>query len=120
MTQKPELTEAYLSQFGETTKTYGHWTGCHYTDGIHFLIEEGKVPWLLDLIFFYQWDDRLPDRFHVQFWELNIRDDRSAVLTCVHDTEDLLVRLQIPYIDLPLRKLIIFVDQRTAFLPSEY
>ena len=83
------ITESDLKQFTRRLEHwYRHWTGkLVYTDGIHFLVENG-AGWLLDAIASYQFDSRLKqgDLRHLQVWELK-RDTTGvgATLVCRAD-----------------------------------
>lgn len=86
-----------LEQFIGTSQYFRHWTGLLYTDGISYLAEEGEAYWLLDSIGSYQ---RSPNvrNVELQFWELAVRENRSAVLNMRQDTGlPEIVRQKIPY-----------------------
>jgi hypothetical protein len=121
--QTQQLTAADLAQFTGTTQYFKHTLGYSYTDGVFFLAEQGRAYWLLDAIFSYQQDTRItknPYLRQIQFWELTVRDDQSALLTCFQDTDIPILSQEIPFTDFPLPKVKIYVQNGVALLPSEY
>ena len=92
--------EDELDQFHGTTRYYRNFTGLLFTDGINYLADRAGCYWLVDLVGSYQ--RRLED-VPFQLWEIELHDDRSAVVVMSEDTNDpVLVRQRIPYTDFPL------------------
>lgn len=117
------LTEADLSQFTGTSQWYPHPLGLTYTDGVHYLAEQGGAYWLLDAIASWQFDPRVrDDRMlqQIQFWKLTVNSDRSAVLICERDSDDVAVTQEIPFTDFPLQSVTIYCQDGVLLLPSEH
>ena len=117
------LTEADLSQFTGTSQWYTHPLGLLYTDGVLYLAERGGAHWLLDAIASWQLDPRVrDDRMlqQIQFWKLTVNPDRSAVLICERDSDDVAVTQEIPFTDFPLESVTIYCQGGVLLLPSEY
>lgn len=100
------------------------------TDGVAHLAEAGKCYWLIDAVGSYQgevFEGKLePGRrrlreFGIQFWTLEVKGDKSAVLSCVEDSgiEPLVVQ-KIHYTDFPLEKIELYLQGGVLMLPSEY
>lgn len=97
------------------------------TDGVLFLAQEAKAFWLIDAIASHQ-REALKDSSlrQYQFWTLEVAEDKSAVLKCERDTDDVAIRQEIPFTDFPMRNVRVWVqpmgDGRhwVAMLPSEW
>lgn len=104
------------------------------TDGAKYVADHGGghgAYWLMDAI-----ASHIPHaaRKHpmcrdMQFWELTVKPDRSAVLTCVPDADmKPVVRQRIPYTDFDLTSIKFYVAPQAVggtmnwviLLPSEY
>ena len=109
MTQTAQITQQALDGFYGTSQWYRHIFGrLIYTDGIHFLTENGAA-WLVDAIASYQGAklDKQTEGF--QLWKLKVTDG-SAILTCQADSNTPnLVRQKIPYTDFPLAEITLYV-----------
>jgi hypothetical protein len=93
--EKKPLTHQDLRQFTGDVTRYRHWMirRVIYTPGIKHLAAQGQAYWLVDAIASYFGsnemiraslrDMRLSD---MQFWRLDVRDDRSAVLSARADS----------------------------------
>ena len=117
------LTEADLSQFTGTSQWYTHPLGLMYTDGVQYLADQAGAYWLLDAIASWQFDPRVPDDRmlqQIQFWKLTVNSDRSAVLICERDSDDVAVTQEIPFTDFPLQAVTIYCQDGVMLLPSEY
>lgn len=120
---KYRLTEADLYQFTGTSQWYTHPLGLLYTDGVQYLAERGGAYWLLDAISSWRFDpivrdDRMLQQ--IQFWKLTVNPDRSAVLICERDADDVAVIQEIPFTDFPLTSVTIYCQDGVLLLPSEY
>ncbi len=103
-----------------------------YTPGVQFLAEKGEAYWLIDEIALSYGTAKMrraiahdPRLETLQFWRLNVNDDRSARLTARADSgEKPFINRKIPYTDFPMDH----VDIRSGFdgrywtlyLPSEH
>lgn len=117
------LTEVDLFQFTGTSQWYTHPMGLSYTDGVLYLAEQGGAYWLLDAIASWQFDPRVRnDRMlqQIQFWKLKLNPDRSAVLVCERDSDNVVVTQEIPFTDFPLESVTIYCKDGVLLLPSEY
>ncbi|MEP1075173.1 hypothetical protein NDI52_07175 [Leptolyngbya sp. PL-A3] len=117
------LTAADLTQFTGTSTYYQHWLGIQYTDGVFFLAERGGAYWLIDAIASWQIDPRIRDDQmlqQIQFWALTVNDNRSAVLSCERDTDDIAVTQTIPFTDFPLKEIRLYLQRGILLLPAEY
>ena len=110
--------EAELAQFHGTTKYYKNFTGLLYTDGVRYLAERAECYWLIDLVGSYQ--PKLRD-IPFQLWRIDVRDDKSALVTMIEDTgQPLKVRQEIPFTDFPLSEFEFFCIDNVMLLKSEY
>jgi len=129
-----QLTKTDLRQFTGSLERYRHLLNpaVIYTPGVQYLAEKGGAYWLIDAIAVHlgspemsraiQRDNRLQ---HLQFWELAVKEDGSALLTCVADSDgEIAVTQAIPWTDFPLPEVAVWAahDGRkwTLLLPSEY
>ena len=56
----------------------------------------------------------------IQFWNLQVKPDNSAVLTCERDKDDIALTQEIEYTDFPLKNVRLYLTNRVLMLPSEY
>ena len=123
-TKKP-LTQSDLSQFIGTEGYHYqplHPKGFVYTDGIKYLAQEAEAYWLLDLIAFYQEDERIKSDEalqSIQFWKLSVNDN-AGVLICERDANDVVLTHELNYTDFPLDAITLYVCNKVLMLPSEY
>ena len=78
---------------------------------------------LLDAITSWQFDPRVrDDRMlqQIQFWKLAVNSDRSAVLICERDSDDVAVTQEIPFTDFPLQSVTIYCQSGVLYPPSEH
>ena len=118
-----------LAQFTGTSKYYRtDFYPFLFTDGIKYIAENGEAFWLLDAIASWQEEPIIKndtDLNRIQFWRLTVFPDRSAVLDCERDLDDVVISQPIPYTDFPLDQIMVFLcDMGTPYgvliLPSEY
>lgn len=122
------ITAENLAGFYGTTQHFKHSTGILYTDGIHYLNENGAA-WLVDAIASHQGCKELDkDTFkYFQFWNLKIFKSsfgsvtgNAAVLTCCEDSGIApVVTQKIEYTDFPF-DIDIWVENGVMILPSEH
>ena len=124
MTQTAEITQQALDQFYGTSQWYRHPFKMLLTDGTMYLFEHG-AGWLINAIGSCQMTRRLDvETEGFQIWELTVNEDQSCVLTCKRDSNTPnLVKQEIPYTDLPLDNIKIYVEgigkDKVCLLPSE-
>lgn len=103
-----------------------------YTEGVQYLAEKAGAYWLIDAIVSHLFtpamqravaaDERLSE---LQFWQLDVALDKSAVLTCRADSDvEPAIRQEIPFTDFPLESIRIWCgfdgSRWTLYLPSEH
>ena len=132
--EKKTITEHDLKQFTGDIERYHHWFNRRviYTPGVQYLAERAQAYWLLDAIVSYfgsnkmtrasLCDMRLDD---MQFWRLDVRDDRSAVLSARADSgEEPFILQSIEHTEFPLDYVDIWAaydgELWTLYLPSEH
>ena len=109
-----------LAGFYGTEQHYKHLFGMLYSDGIHYLAENG-AGWLVDAIASYQKDQKLQTETfkYMQFWNLKVTGT-TAVLTCVEDSGlPPVITQEIEYTDFPF-DIDIWVENGVMILPSEH
>jgi hypothetical protein len=115
--EKPTLKESDLSQFYGTTQYYKvpvPWQPFLYTDGVQYVVQAGEAYWILDLIGSWQAKSVIKnDKMlqNIQFWTLNVREDRSAEMICERDSDDVVVRQEISYTSFPLTKIRFYLNR---------
>lgn len=118
----PERLKADLEQFTGTENYYRHWLRRFiFTDGVKYLADRGAY-WLLDAIASHQTRQLLLDPMlqEIQFWELQVNPDSSAVLRCLRDTNDVALTQEIGFTDFPLDSIKLYLTEGVLMLPSEY
>lgn len=131
---KHELTHAKLQQFTGDEDRYSHGLNRHirYTIGVLYLAETGQAYWLIDAIASYLGQATMrealardPRLETLQFWRLDVNEDRSAVLSVRADSnEEPAISQRIAFTDFPLDHVDIWAgcdgDHWTLYLPSEH
>lgn len=114
-----------LDNFIGSTQFYWHWTrSLIYTDGIHYLVENGAA-WLVDAIASYQFEIRLHHRElrDFQLWTLKVADN-VGVLECRADSDRKpVIEQRIEFTDFPMPEITLYVERGeylTLLLPSEH
>ncbi len=123
-----ELTQTDIDQCTRTQKTYVHRINVqnigiaeiHYTEGVHLVASKGKAFWLLAAILSYQNSPiiKQTELKDLQLWELNVSENKTAVLTCrIDDDLPPLISQEIAITDFPLPylRLIYFSDVLRLF-----
>jgi len=120
MVEANEL-KARLDWFTGTEQYHRHFTGLQLTDGVLFLAENAGAHWLVDIIASYQsylcQDDMLRQ---YQFWTLKVNADKTAVVICERDTDDVVLKQEIERTDFPLDEIRLYVENGVLLLPSEH
>ena len=115
-----------LVQFTGTEEYYRHFMGIVYTDGVHYLMENGAA-WVIDAIASYQGSPKLRKGMLAEFqlWELRVDlEEKTGLLTCKADSDCPPVIMQrFEFTDFPLAELKLYVEasgsSRVCMLPSE-
>ena len=111
--------EDELRHFTGTQHYYRNFTGLLYTDGIQHLAEQAGSYWLIDLVGSYQ--PRLQEDVRFQVWKLEVKEDKSALVTMVEDDgEPIRVSQEIAFTDFPLNEFSFYCIDGVMLLKSEY
>ena len=115
------LSENTLSQFNGSERWYRHPLARHitYTDGVQHVAEEGGAYWLLDSIVTKQTMPIFKEH-EVQFWELKVNEDETALLTCEDGEKKVFYTETIKYTDFPIKGIRIWLTNNVMLLPSEW
>jgi hypothetical protein len=90
------------------------------TDGVVSLAKAAECFWLLDAIISYRNNKCIPTP-NFQVWKLTVdTNTESAVLECLDDDKNVVIRQDIEYTEFPLPEIIIWVVSGVIMLPSEY
>ena len=120
-----QITSENLDQFWGSEEFYKHGLSrLRYTEGVHFLCENGAA-WLLDAVCSYQRDSKILNNKMLQeyqLWELVVDlEKKTALLTCKKDSNCLpTISQKIPYTDFPLPRIKLYVEGGCVLLPSEH
>jgi hypothetical protein len=90
-----------------------------YTPGTKAFAEAGGAFWLLDIIATVQRKPRVAAE-SFQKWQLTVRPDETAVITCGDGNGNVVYRKRIHYTDFPLPEFTLWVCDRVILLPCEY
>lgn len=123
------LRNADLEQFTGTQSYAKYLGGLVLTDGVRYLAEKGGCFWFLDIIASYQNAARRdPMLKEMQFWTLKVNADKTAVVICERDTDNVAFKQELKYTDFPLSEVKVWVELGSvdgihpayvAMLPSE-
>ena len=116
------FTKADLEQFIGTSCYYRHWLNRFVmTEGAYYIFEQGGA-WIVDAIASYQTQKLLSDPMlrDFQLWELQVNANRTAILKCLRDTDDVVLQQEIAFTDFPLNKIKFYLVEGVLLLPSEY
>lgn len=123
-----------LAQFTGSTQWFRHAfnRAVIFTDGVHYLAEQGQAWWLIDAIASHLGSQEFQGAAAVDhriglmhFWKLAVRADRTATLKAIADWDERpFIQQEIPFTDFPLEEIDIWAhhddSQWTLLLPSEY
>ena len=110
-----------LGEFTGTVEYHRHFTGLQFTDGVLFLAENAGAHWLVNIVASYQKRAmRDPMLREFQVWRLAVAKDRTAVVTCERDTDDVFLKQEIEHTDFPLESVTLYVENGVLLLPSEH
>ncbi|MGF1620898.1 MAG: DUF6876 family protein [Rhodomicrobiaceae bacterium] len=91
-----------------------------YTDGAQYVAEQGGAYWLLDEIALLQKYQPEIAAEAFQLWKLQVKEDRSATLSCQNGDCASIFEKRIEFTDFPLEEITFYVINKTILLPSEY
>src|SRR5260370_36884894 len=111
-----------LRSFTGTEQYHAHWSrALVFTDGVKFLAEAARAYWLIDLVASWQ---RValqdPGLREFQLWELHVREDRTALVVCSRDSDDVAFTQEGGFTDFPLDYAKLYIEERVLLLPSEH
>jgi hypothetical protein len=111
-----------LSQFTGSQTWYRHGLLRHvlYTEGVRYVAEQAGSHWLLDEIAIAQKAQPRVAAEPFQHWVLEVRDNRTALLSCDDGNDNVVFSKAIEYTDFPLPKIALYFTDNTILLPSEY
>ena len=111
-----------LARFTRSATRYVHPTNqLQYTAGVQFLAERAGAHWLIDMIASLQPVALRDTSLAIfQLWELVIKGDRSAALTCSRDSDAAVFRQRIAFTDCPLGYVRLYLEGGVLMLPSEH
>jgi len=79
-----------------------------------------RLNWLLDEIALIQPYDKAVAAEEFQLWKLQVRTDHTATLSCEDGNGKTVFTKEIEFTDFPLDEIILYFQNNTIFLPSEY
>ena len=88
------------------------------TDGIKYTVDKYQCYWILDIIASYQ---SKYTKYDLQVWEIEVDEHQCSALIVGRDGDlNEVVSQAIPFTDLELEKVVLWCQNGTIFLPSEY
>ena len=105
------------------------------TDGARYLAEKAEAFWLFDAIASLQLYPKIRNHLklrELQFWRLEVAEDKSAVLSVEWDKDLVVYSQALEYTDFPLKSLLLYVAPtviavdsgdlmvKVCYLPSEH
>lgn len=130
-----KLTHGDLAGFSGTSQYYRYsplFPWLVLTDGTRYLVEHGECYWLIDQIASLQFYPTIKNHRELkalQLWRLDVKEDKSAMLSCEWDSNKVVYTESISHTDFPLDSVRIWIAPtwledsgwvKVAFLPSEY
>lgn len=114
-------------QYFTGSENWTRWTrlkpNAGLTDGALYVAKAGGAYWLMDIIASVQDLEGIKGEYF-QNWQLQVKPDRSALVTCDDGNGNVLYKQVIEYTDFPLDKIQLYaVDDSinlTIMLPGEY
>ncbi|AFY71961.1 hypothetical protein Pse7367_3735 (plasmid) [Thalassoporum mexicanum PCC 7367] len=127
MSDNPKRQEilSTLGHFCGSETIYRHplFKGLYYTEGVQYLAEAAGAYWLVEAVFSHQINPKVKSNQALQefqIWELKVAEDKSAVLTCLQDTDQPILSQEIEYSDFCLSEIKFYLCNNVLMLPSEY
>ena len=103
------------------------------TDGARYLAEKAEAFWLMNAIASLQLHPKIrnhPKLKELQFWRLEVAEDKSAMLSVEWDKDEVVYSQKIEYTSFPLKSLLLYVAPaglemsegfvQVCYLPSEH
>ena len=122
MTKHSKLTQSDLDQFTGSENWYRHGVNRKvlFTDGAKFLADQAGAYWLLDEIALLQPHDKRVAAEEFQVWQLTVRPNRTATLTCDDGDGNFVLAKEIEFTDFPLDEVTLYFTNNVIYLPSEH
>ena|ERR1022692_728478 len=121
MTQRQPISAGDLAAFNGSEHWYRHGlTGSLYTDGAKYVAETAGAYWLLDEIAIAQCFDKRLAREEFQVWNLSVRPDNRATLSCDDGNDNIVFSKDLEFTDFPEPGVKLYFSGNTIYLPSEY
>lgn len=122
MSNTKTLTAEALRQFSGSETWYRHSLNRNvlYTEGAHYLAEQGGAYWLLDSIAIAQAHVNAVKAEEFQAWTLKVNSDSSALLTCDDGNGHVVYEQAVPFTDFPLPEVKLYFCNSVIMLPGEY
>jgi hypothetical protein len=117
----PEEIAINLSHFTETQNYYFQFLKQFvYTDGVKYLADSTGSHWLITAIASHQPQlKKEPMLAEFQIWNLKVNSDRSAVLRCYRDLNDLALQKMVRFTNFPLPDIKLYLENGVLMLPNE-
>jgi hypothetical protein len=111
-----------LRQFTGSEHWYRHALNRNilFTDGAKYVADAGGAYWLLDEIALIQPYDTRVAAEEFQVWNLAVRPDSTATLTCTDGNGNLVFTKELEYTDFPLEEIELYFTNNVIYLPSEH
>lgn len=122
MSIRPMLDPSELIHFTGSQEFYRHpiMREILFSEGAKYVAEEAQAYWLLDLIAFSQRCIGSVEQEEFQVWDLKVKKDQSAELTCGDGNGNTVFSKQIEQTDFPLPNIRFYFCNNCIHLPSEY
>ena len=122
------LTQDSLAHFTGSETFTRYMAGVILSEGAAHVAKEGGAFWLMDIIVSYQFEPKFRDE-DFQVWKLkvdrqgdpeNVTAMNKATVSCEDGNGNTLITQEIEATDFPLPEIILWFQNNTIFLPSEY
>jgi hypothetical protein len=116
------LNQAELANFTGSEQWHRHGVcgDVIYTNGAKYVADHYGAHWLLDEIATIQLQNARVASEAFQVWELSVRPDHSATLSCEDGNDHVVYAKEIEFTDFPAAGISLWFTNNTILLPSEY
>lgn len=97
------------------------------TDGALYVATYAEAFWLFEAIASHQMNPKIRNCEmcqEIQFWRLEVKENKSCVLTCARDLGEDVLEQKISYTDFPLKQIKLYCQRSGSYwvimLPTEY
>jgi len=111
-----------LNQFTGSEHWYRHPLVCDilFTDGAHYVAENGGAFWLLDTIALAQRDVPKVAALEFQVWRMTVWPECTATINCEDGNGNVVFTKHIGFTNFPLESVELWFENKTIYLPSEH